>query len=125
MMEPLEVTRLARALAAYSGERLSLIAENVANSDTPGFHARDLPNFGAVFRDDGESLRQTRPGHLSGSANSASAVESFGLASLDGNTVSLEAEMVRAAEVRQDHATALAVYRSTSDIIRTALGRRV
>ena len=42
----------------------------------------------------------------------------------NGNTVSLEGEMVKAAEARQSHDMALAIYRSTSDLMRTALGKR-
>jgi flagellar basal-body rod protein FlgB len=42
----------------------------------------------------------------------------------NGNTVSLETEMVRAVEVKQQHDMALAVYRTVSDIVRTSLGRR-
>jgi flagellar basal-body rod protein FlgB len=41
----------------------------------------------------------------------------------NGNTVSLEAEMVRMAEIRQAHDMALAVQRSVSGITRAALGR--
>jgi flagellar basal-body rod protein FlgB len=41
----------------------------------------------------------------------------------NGNSVSLESEMVKAAEVRQQHDMALSIYRSTSDILKLALGR--
>ena len=69
MFEPLDVTRIAQALAAHSGERLSLIAENVANADTPGYRARDLPDFAAAFQAGDLSLRQTRSGHIAGGAS--------------------------------------------------------
>ncbi len=125
MLETLEVTRMARTLAARSGERLSLIAENVANADTPGYQARDLPDFAETYADAAMPMRATRPGHLSAGTALAAAAEALpGTASPDGNTVSLESEMVRAAEVRQDHQMALAIYRSTGEIIRSALGRR-
>jgi flagellar basal-body rod protein FlgB len=42
----------------------------------------------------------------------------------NGNTVSLEQEMVKAASARQDHEMALAIYRNTSSIIRASLGRQ-
>ena len=42
----------------------------------------------------------------------------------NGNSVSLEEEMVKAASARQDHEMALAIYRNTSDIIRASLGRK-
>ena len=41
----------------------------------------------------------------------------------NGNTVSLEDEMVKAADVRHQHELALAVYSSALNILRTSLGR--
>jgi flagellar basal-body rod protein FlgB len=41
----------------------------------------------------------------------------------NGNSVSLEAEMVKSVEARQNHEMALAIYRATSDVIRASLGR--
>jgi flagellar basal-body rod protein FlgB len=41
----------------------------------------------------------------------------------NGNTVSLEQEMVKTANIRQDHEMALAIYRNTNDILRASLGK--
>jgi flagellar basal-body rod protein FlgB len=41
----------------------------------------------------------------------------------NGNDVSLDLQMQKAVEARQTHEMALAIYRSTSAIIRTSLGR--
>ena len=49
--------------------------------------------------------------------------ETPGDASPNGNTVSLETEMIKATEVRQQHDLALATYRGGLDLLRTALGR--
>ena len=125
MLESLSLTRMAEALADHAASRLDLIARNVAQADTPGYKAMDLPGFAAVYQDDG-GMRATRPGHFS-SAMTASmpvAQPTRGEASPDGNTVSIEKEMVKSAEVRQDHEMALAVYRSTRDILRASLGLR-
>ena len=125
MLETLGITRMAEALADHAASRLDLIARNVAQADTPGYKAMDLPDFAAVYRD-AEGMRATRPGHFS-SAMAASAPvpqPTRGEASPDGNTVSIEKEMVKSAEVRQDHEMALSVYRSTRDILRASLGLR-
>ena len=45
MFEKLEITRMAQALAAQSGSRMAVIAQNVANADTPGYKAKDVPAF--------------------------------------------------------------------------------
>ncbi len=127
MFESLEVSKMARALAAHSGARLGLIAENIANADTPGFKARDLTDFETVWRDaGGAGMKATRPGHLHAAAQAETPVTlgRDGPASPNGNTVSLQNEMVRAASVRQDHDTALAIIKNAGDILRAALGRK-
>ena len=124
MLPKLELTRMAQAMAAQAGARMGVIAENVAQADTPGYKARDLPAFAETYRDSAP-LRATRPGHLGASERpltpEAHIVPATGAP--NGNTVSLEGEMVKAAEARQSHEMALAIYRSTSDLVRTALGK--
>lgn len=125
MLETLGVVRMARALASHSAARMAVVAANVANADTPGYRARDIPSFSEVFNERGD-MRATRAGHLN--ASTSEAVRPLELQAPNheapnGNTVSLEAEMVRAAEARQSHEMALAVQRSVSAITRTALGR--
>lgn len=117
-----EVLNMARALAAHAAARQGVIARNVANADTPGYRAADLPDFAQVWRDgtrDASGLARisTRP---PGSGDIGSHA---GTVSPNGNSVSLEAEMVKAAEARQAHDMALAIYKSLSGAIRTSLGR--
>ena len=124
MFEKLEITRMAQALSSYAGARLGLVAQNVANADTPGYKARELPNFAEIW-DEGGDLRKTRPGHLGTDApGEAEPVwrSKATDASPDGNTVALETEMVVAADLRQQNEMALAVYRTTSSVIRASLG---
>lgn len=125
MFEKLELTRMAQALAAQSGARMAVIAENVANADTPGYKAKDLPAFAEVYEEAGLEMRATRPGHLSAPPEAATPVPDItrGHESPNGNSVSLEAEMVKSVEARQNHEMALAIYRVTSDVIRASLGR--
>lgn len=127
MFEKLQVVRMAQALARHAGARQAEIARNIAHADTPGYKARDLPDFAATFAEDSD-LRQTRQGHLGtlpGLSAEADIRKTVGAASPDGNTVALEAEMLKAAEVRQQHDMALAIYRSSSRILRLSLGRQV
>ncbi len=125
MFEKLDLTRMAQALAAHSGARMGVIARNVANADTPGFKAQDLPPFAKVFAADQDAMRATRPKHLSAEGIGAAPIphNAPGREAPNGNTVSLEGEMVKSVEVRQSHEMALAVYRATSDVIRASLGR--
>jgi flagellar basal-body rod protein FlgB len=126
MFEKLELTKMAQALAAHSGARMSVIARNVAHADTPGFKAQDLPSFDQVFAAEGGEMRATRPGHLTASSNGLALVpeRASGREAPNGNSVSLESEMVKSIEARQAHEMALAIYRATSDVVRASLGRR-
>jgi flagellar basal-body rod protein FlgB len=125
MFEKLDITRMAQAMAAHAGARQGLVAANLANADTPGYRAQDLPGFDRVYSGAGDTLRATRPGHVSAKATGprAEPVAVQGAADPNGNTVSIEAEMVRAADIRQQHDMALSIYRSVGDILRTSLGR--
>jgi flagellar basal-body rod protein FlgB len=125
MFEKLELTRMAQSLAAHSGSRMAVIAENVANADTPGYKAKDLPDFAKVFAADDGDMRTTRPGHLIAASLTVTPTPERGRGNEapNGNSVSLEAEMVKSVEARQNHDMALAIYRATSDVIRASLGR--
>ena len=79
-------------------ERQRLIAQNVANSDTPGYVGRDLrapTDFAAAMREGGGlQMAQTRPGHMPVGGPSGAPVARFtseaapdSETTLDGNAV--------------------------------------
>ncbi|MFN3845271.1 MAG: FlgB family protein [Paracoccaceae bacterium] len=125
MIEKLGLTRMAQALAAHAGSRLEVVARNVANADTPGFHAMDMPDFSSVYAEsDKFSMRATRVGHfMNEHSKIAEPIPNGTGMAPNGNNVSLDQQMMKAIEARQSHEMALAVYRSTSAIVRTSLGR--
>lgn len=126
MFEKLEITRMAQSLAAHAGSRMGVIAKNVAHADTPGYKAQDIPDFAAVWQDSGDPMRATRAGHIQDPPRMAALtpIAGGGAEAPNGNSVSLEKEMVKSAEARQEHEMALAIYRATSDVIRASLGRQ-
>ncbi|MGB4827886.1 MAG: FlgB family protein [Paracoccaceae bacterium] len=126
MFEKLELTRMAQALAAHAGSRMGVIAKNIAHADTPGFKAQDIADFASVWQDSGEPMRTTRPGHITEPSGMSAAVpfDSGGSEAPNGNSVSLEKEMVKSVEARQEHEMALAIYRTTAEVIRASLGRK-
>jgi flagellar basal-body rod protein FlgB len=121
MFQKLELTRMAQALASHAGDRMGVIA----HADTPGYKAQDVTSFATIWQDGGDPMRATRPGHIAEPARAAAAraFASGGAEAPNGNSVSLEKEMVKMAGARQDHEMALAIYRSTSEVIRASLGR--
>lgn len=121
-----EIMRMAQGMARHAAARQGVIAGNIAQSDTPGFRARDLPGFGQTYAQT-SSLRATRPGHI-GATRAETVPEpqvdaGAPAVSPNGNTVSLEREMMRSAQTRQAHDMALAVYGTARAILRTSLGK--
>lgn len=128
MFDNLALLRMAGQMAENAALRQSAVARNVANADTPGYKAVDAPSFAETYRaDQALSLRKTRAGHLGASDDGEQARLSPrrdpGTESPNGNTVSLEREMVTAAQLKTQHDTALAIYKTAQSILRTSLGR--
>lgn len=128
MFADLNVLSLASAMAAHAGARQAVIARNMANSDTPGYRAQDIAPFAEVAAATAAEtgLRATRPGHLGGGAGQVGHWATFAAESApdpNGNTVSIEREMLNAVEVKRQHDQALAIYRSALGILRAGLGK--
>ncbi|MHA6265431.1 FlgB family protein [uncultured Aliiroseovarius sp.] len=130
MIEKMDIFAKASGLAKHAAARQSVIAQNVANADTPGYRARDIASFADAFQpNDSAGMRATRASHRStadATQTSATphAVYREGALSPNGNSVALETEMMAAAEAKRDHDLALAVYQTSLGIMRSALGRR-
>ena len=121
-----EVMRMAQAMARHSAARQVVIAENIAQADTPGYRARDLADFAASYRG-ADGLKATRSTHLDAQAGPLTLAshtdrEARSL-SPNGNSVSLEREMMRGAQNKQSHELALGIYSSARTVLRTAIGR--
>lgn len=126
MYSNLNVFRLANAMAAHAGRRQEVIARNVANSDTPGYRARDIVSFVEAL--DQAARREPGPRRTQVAAGGDPAfvwreTETPDAADPNGNSVSLEQEMLRAADARREQDLALAIYKSALGILRTGLGR--
>lgn len=128
MFDRIDTLRMAGSLTAHAAQRQKLIAQNVANADTPGFRSRDLAGFAETYRSQvSTEMRASRPGHLTGvswGGDRARTVDDQGEPAPNGNTVSLEEEMIRTAETRREFDLAVAVTRSSMSLIRASLGRR-
>lgn len=115
--------------------RQSVLSENVANADTPGFGARDLkaPDFRDMLKGEGGRLQMasTRSGHLAGSATSTARVGDFRAedapdseTSSNGNSVVLEEQMMKVSETQMDYQTATGLYSKGLSLIRIAVTGR-
>jgi flagellar basal-body rod protein FlgB len=123
------ILSMLRTKLHWSQERQRLLAQNVANADTPEFKPSDLapPDFGA-----GPSgvapvtLLRTSPAHLA-SSDSAAAFDTEHGGPFEivptGNAVSLEDEMLKVASNQMDFQAATALYTRGLGLIKTAIGK--
>ena len=106
-MEDLALFSIASDRNRWLATRSAALADNIANADTPGFKARDVPSFEAALSAANVAMQRTDANHL--------APTQFGARTFDlvnrpgevpkhsGNTVSLEAELANVGEVRSQH----------------------
>ncbi|MDZ7629523.1 MAG: flagellar basal body protein [Parvularculaceae bacterium] len=108
----------------FLAARTSVISENIANADTPGYVARDLGPADFDARIAG-ALKVSDPRHLQpgGRAGAASAphLAPDGEASLSGNQVSIETQMMKLSESRMGYSLASSVYRKSVELMRMAV----
>ena len=128
MFEKLEIFRMSHAMASHAGARQAVVAQNMANADTPGYAARDLAPFKALYEAQGGTpgVRATREGHILGQGGQSGFTPSERAGAQrdpNGNSVALETEMLNAVEVKRQHDRAITIYKSSLTLLRTALGR--
>lgn len=128
MFQNISLFRTANAMATHAASRQSVIAKNIANVDTPNFKARDITPFRQELGNGANPLEmvKTRSGHIQGESGArgvAHLVTASSEATPNGNTVSIEAEMLKSIEAEQQHSRALAIYQSSLDLIKISIGR--
>lgn len=130
----LAILQLSENLASYASVRQGVVAQNISNADTPGYRARDLLPFAQAYasmahdRTGPAPGARTRLGHFELSAGTAPQFENMimtppGATSPNGNSVSLEDQMMRGVELKLQHDMALGIYQKSLKILRAGLGR--
>lgn len=126
MMDNVNILKLASALARHAADRHRVLSENIANADTANYKAKDLEPFAEAYS------RLSKHGGSPDSAFNASdgkpvwrieTINAPGASSPNGNSVSIEDQMMRSIEAQQDHQAATTIYKKAIDIMRISLGR--
>ncbi len=116
---------------AYLGQRQAVLAQNVANADTPGYKAMDLApfTFGDALKRAGSSgtmsvtdARHIIPASMAGVNSSSRKMGSFEVLP-SGNEVDLEQQAMEVSKTAIDYQTILAIYHKVTMMFRTALGK--
>ncbi|MFT6659499.1 flagellar basal body rod protein FlgB [Maritalea sp.] len=112
--------------------RQSLLAENVANAETPGYRGRDLKAYSfsdqmSALKMSNVSTRSTDAQHFSVTGQGA---DQFGVQKMnsfeitpEGNQVVLEDEMMKVSGNQLDYQAVTTLYTRSIKLIRTALGK--
>jgi len=118
----------------WIGERQRVLAENVANADTPNFKPRDLKqvNFSELLRGNSQKmgLKVTAAGHFPAAGGAGAEhwrsqkTDTTYEVAPNGNAVNLEEQMMRLAENQADHNLMTNLYRKQVGLLRKALGPR-
>ena len=109
-------------------ERQTVLAQNVANIDTPGYEAQDLaaPDFRKLLSQTSSAsqLTTTEPGHLQVKRDLVDvASKETAAAPSSGGKVTLEDEMMKVSETANDYALVSNIYRANLSMLKTVLGR--
>lgn len=117
----------------YHQNRQKVLAENVANADSPGFRPRDLKPFDlqvaarAGAAGSSVTAQKTNPAHLSLDGGRGGADDTRAKlfeATQSGNAVSLEDEMMRMSQNASDYQLATTLYAKSMAYLKIALGKR-
>jgi len=115
----------------YLNERQSVLSQNIANADTPGYKARDLEQLRPRKSSTGVKsiqLMATAPGHIAtiGSPSHFKTIKQKSAydTSLDGNNVVLEEQMTKMAQNDLEYNKTLGVLRQFNGLVRSAIGRQ-
>ncbi|MBZ0218575.1 MAG: flagellar basal body rod protein FlgB [Fimbriimonadaceae bacterium] len=114
--------------------RQNLLAENIANADTPGFRARDLnaPDFADLLNRSSAAMIGPGPAQHSFLTNTSQSTQpdfqqtdgTDWEVTPEGNAVVLEEQMMKVAENQMDYQMATTLYSRSLGLLRTAIGRR-
>lgn len=117
----------------WLSERQSVLAENVANSNTPHYAARDLKEL------DFKSMLPAKPARLDTAVTNGAHIQKTSSAPMHGpgvtktpgfettptgNSVVLEEQMIKVSETQMDYEMATGLYTKSLGLLKMALGNR-
>ena len=112
--------------------RQGLLAENVANAETPGYRGRDLAQYDFADRQSQMASSSavvttvTQPMHFTASSGegafAAQRMATFEITP-EGNGITLEDEMMKVTTNMMDYQAATSLYQKSIRILRVAMGK--
>ncbi len=117
---------------SWLGKRQQVLANNIANADTPGFRAKDVKELdfrkilaGPKLRK--ASMTHTNAAHMSGRPGKSQVhkviLDRSADVSLSGNSVAIEDQVLKVTQTAMDHQLTINLYRKHIAMIKMALGK--
>ncbi|MBY0510161.1 MAG: flagellar basal body rod protein FlgB [Rhodospirillaceae bacterium] len=130
-IDKITLSDMAMAKLDWAAKRARVLAQNVANADTPGYKARDLDKF--TFKDALQAVApvtvaRTDPQHLKGTIPERSRFvvrksPKTSEESPDGNNVVLEEQMQKISDAKGAYSTAVTLMMAEDKLMKLALGK--
>lgn len=127
----------------YLGQKQKVIAQNIANADTPGYKAHELkgtPDFKSILGDSGKgtmqlngpSLATTSKAHLRIDGNTSGKMETYKdraqkvayEVAPSGNSVVIEEQMIKASDVVGEYRMMSNIHEKYLNMVRAATGNK-
>jgi flagellar basal-body rod protein FlgB len=124
-LTPVYLFDLASRHADWAATRQTIVTGNIANANTPGYRARDIEPFEDVLDKTALTMARTSEGHIdliggelrSGKVDIADSWD----VTHSGNSVSLDQELMKAAEVNKAFSLDASIVRSFHRMLLTAV----
>ena len=112
---------------SYLNQKQAMLAENVANVDTPGYKQRELKafTFGDALKQADVSMAVTDPRHIipptMAGANAKTVESKDTEVQLSGNSVDVEQQMMEVAKTSVDYQTMTSIYHKMTGLFKIAI----
>jgi flagellar basal-body rod protein FlgB len=112
---------------AYLNQKQAVLAENVANADTPGYKERDVKpfTFDHAMQQASMTMAVTDPRHIVPAAMSGVNAQTFivkdGETMPSGNSVDLEGQMMAVSKTAGDYQSAASLYHKMIGLMKIAI----
>jgi flagellar basal-body rod protein FlgB len=132
MTDDVPILSMLTGRMSYLNQRQKLIAQNVANSDTPGYAPQDLKPFAPSSQTTQQTLQLspvgvtlTDPAHIAAPTTAtptpwAPQPAPDSETRVDGNQVVLEEEMMKMNDARMNYEAAIGFYEKVNAMLNTA-----
>lgn len=111
-----DVFAIAEKKLAWVDQRQSVLVQNIANVNTPGYVARDVKPFSEVLASEARRTTSSDTAALLPTKHAATG------RSLDGNAVVLDEQLEKIAETDTAHQLSMNLYKKYLGMFKTAIG---